>query len=145
MEEDEELVTSLHSTYSTWLPGCRGGRGVLVREEREGVRREEWSVGGKRNGYYRERKGEEVVVGRCAGGERVGLHWVREVGGVWVVGEVDGAGRVEGRVCQLPQTDGEKKCKGTLACIFAILICEYKDFYSQQVLEHLYSFCFEKL
>ena len=95
VEKEEGLVEALQSSYSTWLPPCRGGKGKprLAKEVVRGIVREGWKMGDVWHGFYIERSKvdseDRLMVGRFSNGRKVGVHWKREEGKLWLVGPID--------------------------------------------------------
>ena len=91
-KERGSLVEDLQSSYSTWLPPCRGkGKARLAKEVLKGTTvREGWKCADVWHGFYIERSKSEsddgLMVGRFSNGKKVGVHWKRQEGGLWLVG-----------------------------------------------------------
>jgi len=100
MESDKQLLQDLHDTYKQWLPGCKDNQ-TMKKETNiyngDG-KREVTRTKGVRHGFYREYEGggEGLILGRFSNGRRVGLHWRRYAGSIWIVSNVDEAGEAEG-------------------------------------------------
>ena len=113
VEKEEGLVEALQSSYSAWLPPCQGGGGKgkarLAKEVlRGGMVREGWKVRDIWHGFYVERSKVDsdndagLMVGRFSNGRKVGVHWKREEGKLWLVGQVDtDTGQLDGEAVVL--------------------------------------------
>ena len=103
VEKEEGLVEALQSSYSAWLPPCPGGKGKarLAKEVVRGMVREGWKMGDVWHGFYIERSKvdseDRLMVGRFSNGRKVGVHWKRGEGKLWLVGPIDtDTGQVDG-------------------------------------------------
>ena len=89
VEKGGSLLEVLQSSYSTWLPPCKEkGKARLAKEMLKTTVREGWKWGDVWHGFYieRSRSDDGLMVGRFSNGRKVGVHWKREEGGLWLVG-----------------------------------------------------------